>query len=458
MRMQNSNFTIKFLGATQTVTGAKYLVTCGGAKILVDCGMFQGIKELRLRNWASLPVDPKSITAVVLTHAHIDHTGYLPLLVKNGFQGKVYCTSATKDLCGILLPDCGFLQEEEANRANKYGYSKHKPALPLYTMKEAKAALPQLVSVEFGQEVIIASGITLHFNVAGHILGAASVVLRCGQKKILFSGDLGRPDDPIMPPPAKREKTDYLVLESTYGDREHPVRSPEEQLGEVINRTAKRGGTLIIPAFAVGRTQNILYYIHRLKVAQQISNIPVFLDSPMAQDATEIFKRHPKDHRLTLAQCKETCGVAKYVNSVEESKRIDTIAMPKIIIAASGMAVGGRVLHHLRYFLGDHRSTVLFCGYQAADTRGHKMLQGVEEIKLLGEVVKVNAEIAVLNNISAHADSHEILAWLATSPRAVRKVFLIHGERNALKALQAKIEHELHWQCSVPKYLEEEQL
>lgn len=456
--MQNSTFSIKFLGATQTVTGAKYLVTCGSSKILVDCGLFQGIKELRLRNWSPLPIDPKSLTAVVLTHAHIDHSGYFPLLVKMGFKGKAYCTPATKDLCGALLPDAGFLQEEEANRANKYGYSKHKPALPLYTREDAIAALPQLSSVEFGQEVILAGGLTLHFNVAGHILGAASAVLRCGEKKILFSGDLGRPNDPIMPPPAAREKSDYLVLESTYGNREHPVRSPEEQLAEVINRTAKRGGTLIIPAFAVGRTQNILYFIQQLKKAQQIPNIPVFLDSPLAQNATEIFKRHPKDHKLTLEQCQEACGVAKYVNSVEESKRIDTYTMPKIIIAASGMAVGGRVLHHLRFFLGDRRNTVLFCGYQAAGTRGYNMLQGAEEIKLLGEVVRINAEIAVLNNISAHADGREILSWLATNPAAVQKVFLIHGEHNALKALQESIEREMHWQCSVPKYLEEVQL
>lgn len=450
---------IQFIGATQTVTGSKYLLTIGNKRILVDCGLFQGLKELRLRNWTSLPIDPKLIDAVIITHAHIDHTGYLPLLVKNGFAGKIYCTKATQSLCGIMLPDSGYLQEEEANRANKYGYSKHKPALPLYTVEDAKNCLNQLVGCDFDKDILsIHPDILFHFKRAGHILGAATISLKYGDKKIVFSGDLGRPHDPIIFPPAYIGSTDYLVVESTYGDRLHETTDPKIELGEVINRTAKRGGTLIIPAFAVGRTQSILYYIYQLKKENLIPDLPVFLDSPMATEATELVQIYHKEHRISVAECSAACKIAQPVSTIEDSKKIDSYTMPKIIISASGMATGGRVLHHLRVFAGDKRNTILFAGYQAAGTRGEKMLHGIDEIKLLGEVIRVDAEVVELTNMSAHADYQETLDWLAKFDSAPRQVFITHGEMIAAEALKKKIEDQFHWNCVVPRYLQEFEL
>lgn len=450
---------IQFLGATKTVTGSKYLLTCDGHKILVDCGLFQGLKELRLRNWAKLPIDPAEIDAVLLTHAHIDHSGYLPLLARNGFKGRIYCTHATKDLCAIMLPDSGFLQEEEARRANKYGYSKHKPALPLYTREDADRVLSQFYPVDFGQKCAIdlsgSNKVEVCFKRAGHILGAASVLLQYAKTKVLFSGDLGRPQDPLMYQPEPMVPVDYLIVESTYGDFVHEEVDPQQQLGDVINRTINRGGTLVIPSFAVGRTQNILYYIYQLQKNKKIPHVPVFLDSPLAINATKIFESCSSEHRLDMAECDKVCAVAKYVSSVEESKLIDTYTTPKIIISASGMAVGGRVLHHLRVFSGDSRNTILFCGFQASGTRGDKMLRGISEIKLLGEVVSVNAEVVSLSNISAHADSKEILDWLQPCAKTPpRQVFITHGEFHSAEALKDKIESQLQWSCIIPQYLQ----
>jgi metallo-beta-lactamase family protein len=446
------------LGATHTVTGSKYLLEVGDKKILIDCGLFQGLKELRLRNWSNFPIDPAKIDAVILTHAHIDHSGYLPVLVKNGFTGKIYCTESTEDLCKILLPDSGYLQEEEARRANKYGYTKHKPAMPLYTMLEAKAVEKQFVACDYGHDYKLTDDVTFHFNIAGHILGAANVIVKEKNKSILFSGDLGRPNDPIIYPPHTREQTDFLVVESTYGAAVHDPVDPQIQLGEVITRTAQRGGTVIIPAFAVGRTQNLLYYLYQLRAKNRIPDIPIFLDSPLATSATDIFKKHIEEHRLIHEECDKICGMPKYATSVEDSKLIDTYTMPKVIISASGMAVGGRVLHHLRIFAGDARNTILFCGFQAAGTRGEKILRGVDEIKLLGDVVRINAEVVMLTNVSAHADSNEILAWLKGAPKAPQKTFITHGELRSSEALQKRIEQELKWNCEIPKYLEIEDL
>jgi metallo-beta-lactamase family protein len=456
---------IEFLGATHTVTGSKYLITTdNNKKILIDCGLFQGFKELRLRNWSNFPLAPKQIDAVILTHAHIDHSGYLPLLVKNGFTGKIYCTNATKDLCNILLPDSGFLQEEEARRANKYGYSKHKPALALYTKADAELALKQLVGLDFDREYEVVAGsknTIFSFKVVGHILGAAAILLKDKDHKnistsILFSGDIGRPNDPIMYPPASiKETIDYLVVESTYGSRLHENTDPQKKLCEVINTTIKRGGTLVIPAFAVGRTQNILYYIYELKKARKIPDVPVFLDSPMATDATETLMRYHSELRISTEQCDAACKVAQCANTVEESKHLDTIGGPKIIISASGMATGGRVLHHLRTFLGDSRNTVLFVGYQAEGTRGDKMLKGAPEIKMFGELVPVQAEIVELSNMSAHADYQEILDWLKNfSNHPPRKTFITHGELKSSESLQEKIQKTYGWNCLIPKYLQ----
>jgi metallo-beta-lactamase family protein len=448
---------IQFLGAAKTVTGSKYLITADGQKILIDCGLYEGLKELRLRNWTTLPCPPHEINAVILTHAHIDHSGYLPLLVRNGFSGKIYCTPGTKDLCGVLLPDSGYLQEEEARRANKYGYSKHKPALPLYTVADAQAALKHFVAKNFFEDFNLGN-VRITFNRAGHILGAAMVMLRHENRSILFTGDLGRLVDPIMLPPTKINAADYLVLESTYGDRLHESTSPQQQIGEIINRTVKRGGTIIIPAFAVGRAQSILYYIYKLKKDKLIPDIPVFLDSPMATSATEILAHYPNEHKVSKEECQAACIDINYTNSVEESKLIDTQTGPKIIVSASGMATGGRVLHHLKFFAGDSKNTILLTGYQAIGTRGYTMLQGIREVKLLGEIVRINAEVVELNNISAHADYAEILAWLRNFQVAPRKVFITHGELHAATALSKTITEQFGWNCTVPDYLQVDEL
>lgn len=451
---------LAFLGATGTVTGSKYLLEHKGRKVLIDCGLFQGLKELRLRNWEKLPVDPASIDAVLLTHAHIDHSGYIPLLVKRGFKGKIYCSGATYDLCAILLPDSGYLQEEDAKRANRYAYTKHKPALPLYTRKDAEESLKQFKVVNFDKLHHLAGDLTFTLGRSGHILGSAFIRLSDGRTSILFSGDLGRADDPVMNPPVHMQSVDYLVLESTYGDRLHEDSNPLDKIGEIIRTTVARGGSVIIPAFAVGRTQNILYYIHELKKAGAIpSTIPVFLDSPMAINATQILSRHKADHRLPEKQCADVCHVAQYVRTAEESKAlVSSNGLPAIIISASGMATGGRILHHLKHFIGDMRNTILFTGYQAAGTRGARLVHGEGEIKIHGRMWPVRARVEELHNTSAHADYGEILDWLAHFQTPPRKVFITHGEPEAASSLKMKIEDHLGWNAVVPDYLQEVEL
>lgn len=449
---------LTFLGATETVTGSKYLLMFDQKKILVDCGLFQGLKELRLRNWDAPPLNPKEIDAVILTHAHIDHSGYLPLLVKKGFSGPIFCSHSTADLCTILLPDSGYLQEEEARIANLLGYSKHKPALPLYTKLDAEVALKQFHPVEFGVEYNLGGNVTFQLHRAGHILGASFVAIKFDHSILLFSGDMGRPHDPIMNPPAIMQKADYLVLESTYGDRCHEKTDPAEEIATIINKTVKRGGSVIVPAFAVGRAQLLLYYLHQLKKAKKIANIPVFLDSPMAINATELFCQNAQEHRLSTQQCIDICSDVTYINTAEESTALDDYNSPMIIISASGMATGGRILHHLKAFLPDHRNTVLFTGYQATGTRGDRLVKGETAVKMYGSWVPVRAEIQNLNNMSAHADSDEIIAWLKKFTHPPKKVFLTHGEISAEEALQLRINTELGWTCEIPKYLQTENL
>ena len=371
---------IAFLGATGTVTGSKYLLTIGSKKILVDCGLFQGFKQFRLRNWAPFPVDTTEIDAVILTHAHLDHSGYLPLLVKDGFAGKVYCSPSTRDLCAILLPDSGHLQEEEAEYANRHKYSKHAPALPLYTKADAEHALRRLIPVDFETDIDLGGGVTLRFLPAGHILGSALVLLKHTGTTILFSGDLGRPKDLIMSAPASIHGVDYLVVESTYGNRRHDPSDPKVALAEIINRTVQRGGIIVIPAFAVGRAQTLLYLIYRLKIEGTIPDIPVFLNSPMAAEATYLYCNHRGEHRLTPDQCRAMCRAAHMINSAEESKKVNRLRDPMILISASGMATGGRVLHHLKAFAPDPRNTILFVGFQAGGTRGAAMVNGASSI------------------------------------------------------------------------------
>jgi metallo-beta-lactamase family protein len=445
---------IQFIGATGTVTGSKYLITADDQRVLVDCGLFQGLKQLRLRNWTPLPFKASELHYVLLTHAHIDHTGYIPLLVKHGFRGKIYCSEGTAELCKVLLPDSGYLQEEDARFANKHGFSKHEPALPLYTRQDAENSLRYLHPLEFNRELTLGDQLRFSFMPAGHILGASLIKLNDGKVNLLFTGDLGRPHDIIMKPPAIVEEADYLVSESTYGNRLHNVLDPEQELAEVINRTSHRGGITIIPAFAVGRSQAILWIIYLLKRAGKIPNLPVYLDSPMAADVTGLYCRFNGEHRLSDEDCRVMCNAAKFVNTPDESKALDYDPSPKVIISASGMATGGRVLHHLKAFISDPRNTVLFTGFQAAGTRGQALVQGAKSIKIHGEYFPVRAEIVLQDSLSAHADSGEILEWLRNFKRPPKRIFLTHGEPLAADTLRHKIEEELHWKCTVPDYLE----
>ena len=444
---------LTFLGGVGTVTGSKYLIeTPSSKRVMIDCGLFQGYKQLRLRNWAPLPVDPSTLDAVILTHAHIDHSGYLPLLVRNGFSGSIYCTDATADLCSILLPDSGFLQEKDAENANRKGYSKHRPAKPLYTRKDAEKALKQFKPIDFNKDQTVCQGLSIRFRPTGHILGAALVELTNGSTKVVFSGDLGRSHDPIMIDPTVITEADYLVVESTYGDREHGEDDPLQRIEEMVKQVASQGGTLLIPSFAVGRAQMILYCLNVLKTQNRIPDLPVFLDSPMAIDASEMFCRHARYQRLSADQCREACNVARYTRSVDESKALASIVVPKVIISASGMATGGRVLHHLKNYASDWRNIILFAGYQAGGTRGASMIGGAESVKIHGRHIPIAAKVAHLDMLSAHADANEIMSWLGHFKRPPQQTFITHGESAASDALRIKIEEQLGWTCQVPEY------
>ena len=445
---------ITFMGGTGTVTGSKYLIDNGERRLLVDCGLFQGFKQLRERNWAQFPIAPKFIDAVLLTHAHLDHSGYLPLLVRDGFRGSIIGTAATRELCGLLLPDSGYLMEEEAKFANRHGFSKHKPARPLYTREDAKRCLDRFTPYDFEERVQVFDGCTATFRVAGHILGAATIELEWDGVKIVFSGDLGRFNDATMLPPQPVTTADFLLVESTYGDRRHDRSSPDEALTEVINRTIRRGGTVIIPAFAVGRAQSLLFHLSVLTRTGRIPTLPIYLDSPMAVDASEIFCRFPAGRRLTDEQCREACHVATYVRETEQSKALNTNRMPKIIISASGMATGGRVLHHLKNYAPDRRSTIVLAGYQAGGTRGAALRDGASEIKIHGSYVPVRAEVVSLDMFSAHADRDELMTWLGNFEAPPRQTFVVHGEPQSSDRLRHSIKERLGWDARVPEHME----
>jgi metallo-beta-lactamase family protein len=441
---------LAFFGAAGTVTGSKTLFTHGSRQLLVDCGLFQGYKNLRLMNWEEFPFDPKRLDAVVLTHAHLDHSGALPLLVKRGFNGPVFATPSTIDVCKILLPDSGRIQEEDADYANRRKTSKHQPALPLYTEEDAERALRRLESLPFGQTEDVSGAFRLCPRTAGHILGASSVEVTAGATTVLFSGDLGRPDDLIMRAPAPIAHADYVVMESTYGDRLHEPEDVEKTLGEVIKRTAARGGVVVMPAFAVGRAQALLYAVYRLKQRSAIPDLPVFLDSPMAIDMTEIYHRHRAEHRLTPEECAGMCKVATMTRTVEESRAVNSLRYPAVVVSASGMATGGRVLHHLKSRGPDHRNTIVFAGYQAGGTRGARMLSGERSIRIHGEDVQINAEVVSIPGMSAHADAAQLVQWLSTAPKPPRAIFLNHGEAGPADLLRQRIERELGWLTTVP--------
>lgn len=441
---------IRFLGAAQTVTGSKYLITFRGRNILVDCGLFQGLKDNRLKNWEPFPVDAKTIDTIVLTHAHIDHSGYIPRLIKEGFRGKVLCTPATLALCRELLPDTGYLQEEEAEFMNRKKISKHHPALPLFSQEDAEQALSHFVAKPFHEEIHLGHDLRIRFLYAGHILGAAMVVVTAGETRIAFSGDIGRPLDPVFRPPDQLPPVDYLVVESTYGNRAHPKTDPMDDLADAVRTTVDRGGTIIIPAFAVGRTQTILYFLWQLRKSGRIPDIPMFLNSPMATTVTDTFCQFRSLHRLSENDCREFLRTVRYVHTPEESKALNEATESQLIISASGMATGGRVLHHLKRFLPERKNMVLLCGYQAAGTRGRSLQDGAEEIKIHGQFWPVLAEVRVLENLSAHADAEEICNWLRPARLSPQKVFVTHGEENSSQALAARLQGEFGWNCIVP--------
>lgn len=446
-----SNLQLRFLGAAQTVTGSKYLLTFNEHKILIDCGLFQGLKELRLKNWDRFPIEPKSIDAIILTHAHIDHSGFIPKLVKEGFKGKIHSTSATKGLCQILLPDTGFLQEEEAEWLNRKHLSKHSPALALFTKDDAKESLKQFQTHQFDETFEIVPGLKVTFRYAGHILGAASVIIDCSGKVIAFTGDIGRLEDPILYPPAHLPRIDYLITESTYGNRVHPKTDTKSELKEIIEEAFQKKGVVLIPAFTVGRAQTLMHYLAELKKEQQIPNLPIYLNSPMATNVTDLFCEFKPHHKLTEKECDEMCDVVHYVRSVEESKSLNSKHGPMIIISASGMATGGRILHHLKAFAPDPRNTIVLAGFQASGTRGRQVQDGYKEIKIHRDLVPIRATVKTLDNISAHADSNEIIYWLKESQANPKTVFITHGEPQSAEALSEKIKLEFGWDIVIPK-------
>lgn len=450
---------IQFLGAAGTVTGSRHLIEHEGARILLDCGLFQGLKELRVRNWEPFPVPPSSIDAVVLSHAHIDHTGWLPALCKHGFDGPVYATPATRDLLAIMLPDSGRLHEEEARYANQRGFSKHHPALPLYTEEDALDTIPRIHAVRYQSWKSLPGGMRLRMHRAGHILGSAIVELEAGDHRIVFSGDLGRYDRPIIPDPDGIERATTLLVECTYGDRAHEVHHPQSVLRDEVLAMVRRRGVLIIPAFAIGRTQQLLFHLRELQAAGEVPPLPVYVDSPMACDATPLYLMHREeqdDEMRALIGSGETPLYPERVSftrSVEESRAINKAEGPMIIISASGMATGGRVLHHLKRRLPDSDTTVLFVGYQAVGTRGRRLLDGEDTIRIHGEDIVVKARIGQIYGFSAHADAAETERWLQSFEAPPRRTFCVHGEPSALEATRARLEAR-GWPAYVPDYLE----
>lgn len=451
---------LTFLGAARTVTGSKYLLEVDGHRVLVDCGMFQGLKDLRLRNWAPLPVLESSVHAVVLTHAHLDHCGWLPRLVAGGFKGRVFCTPGTYDLCSLVLPDAARLQEEDAERANRGGYSKHRPALPLFTERDAVEALGRLQPVGYERPMPVAPGIEAEFLQAGHLLGSSFVRVRQtggSGPGIVFGGDLGRYNRPILPDPGPGVACDTLLVESTYGDREHLPDDGNGELATLITETEARKGKLIIPAFAIGRVEEILYRIKSMEDAGKIRPLPVYVDSPMAIEALKFYQKRAGELDPDIRPARgavSAFATARFnpVATVRESQEVVQAPGPAIVISASGMATGGRVLHHLAKGLPDPRNTVLFVGYQAAGTRGRTLLDGARTVRMFGQEIPVQARVARLDGMSAHADASEILRWLRTFPAAPRTTYLVHGEPPAQEALKARIEAELAWRVQIPAH------
>lgn len=446
---------LTFLGAARTVTGSKYLLEVDGHRILIDCGLFQGLKELRLRNWSPLPIPPETIDAVVLTHAHIDHSGWLPRLAGQGFHGPIYCTGGTADLCKLVLPDAAHLQEEDAKFANLRGFSKHSPALPLYTEEDAAKALSLLKPQPFNRTISIVNGIDIQFINAGHLLGSSYVFLRRSDMsgaRILFGGDLGRYSRPILPDPSPGLDADVLLVESTYGDRLHPPEDDGETLARIIKETIARRGKVIIPAFAIGRVEELLYWIFRLEDQGRLDKLPIYVDSPMALKGIEYYNTRTDELDKEIIAMRNKLPRFTSINSAKDSKALVENDTPAVIIASSGMATGGRVVHHLFSGLPDPRNTVLFVGFQAAGTRGRQLQDGAQYVKIFGQHVPVHARIEKIEGMSSHADSGEIIRWLRTFPRAPKTTYLVHGEVVAQDALKVRITKELGWNVEIPNH------
>jgi len=445
---------LRFLGATDSVTGSRYLVEAGGKRILVDCGLFQGYKVLRDRNRTPFPVQPRSIDAVLLSHAHLDHTGYVPALVRDGFTGPVYATEGTTELCTLLLPDSGHLQEEEAKYAYEHGSSRHSPPVPLYTAADAVRSLDSFRAQGFDTPLELGGGISATFVPAGHILGAAQIRLDVGQHSVHFTGDLGRTDDPLMFPPRGLGAANILVTESTYGNRKHSSLDPELQLGEIITRVAKKNGVIMIAAFAVGRAETLMLHLSRLRRKNAIPDIPVYLNSPMAIDASGMYQRHPDEHRLKEQEYEDMYKVAKMTRTVDDSKLLNLRGGPMVIISASGMLTGGRILHHIAEYGTDPKNVIILSGYQAGGTRGAALAAGERQLRIYGEDVRIRAEVIQMESLSAHADSDGLIEWMRAAEREPRMTYITHGEPEASDALRIRIKRELGWRVRVPEHFE----
>jgi metallo-beta-lactamase family protein len=445
---------LTFLGAARTVTGSKHLLDVNGTRILFDCGLFQGLKELRLRNWGPLPVPPETIDVVVLTHAHIDHTGWLPRLVAQGFKGPIYCTGGTADLCQLVLPDAAHLQEEDAKFANKRGFSKHHPALPLYTQEDAAEALSRLKPSPCGTKVAIGQGFDVEFINAGHLLGSSYVLVtrRDHAGRILFGGDLGRYSRPILPDPSPGVDADVLLVESTYGDRAHPPEDDGATLARIISETQAKRGKVIIPAFAIGRVEELLYWLFRLEDQGRLPQLPIYVDSPMAIKGIDFYRKRTGELDPAIETMRRKLPRFTAIDAAKDSKALVENDRPAVIIASSGMASGGRVVHHLFAGLPDPRNTVLFVGFQAAGTRGRQLVDGAQHVKIFGQQVPVHARIEKIDGMSSHADAGEIVRWLRTFPRAPKTTYLVHGEVVAQDALKARITRELGWNVEIPMH------